>query len=81
MLVQTFVDDLLDLGQLKNDAFRFVDSVFDPNEILQMIIEIFGPQAEAKGVSIEWSIQKGLKVPQEGNNYSNVLDYMEHDSS
>ena len=74
MLVQTFVDDLLDLGQLKHDAFRFVESVFDPNEILQMIIEIFEPQASAKGISIEWNIEKGLKVPLDGTDESLLLD-------
>ena len=43
MLVQTFVDDLLDLQQIKNGAFKLVDGVFDPNEVLELICAIFGP--------------------------------------
>ena len=39
-----------------------------------MIIEIFKPQAEAKGVSIEWNIEKGLKVPLDGTDESLLLD-------
>ena len=43
MLMQTFVDDLLDLQQIKNGVFKLVDGVFDPNEILDLICTIFAP--------------------------------------
>ena len=50
MLVQTFVSDLLDLRQIKEGAFTFSSEVFDPNAILQIICDIFNPQAASKGV-------------------------------
>ena len=43
MLMQTFVDDLLDLQQIKNGVFKLMDGVFDPNEILDLICTIFTP--------------------------------------
>ena len=43
MLVQTFVDDLLDLEQIKNGAFKLIDGIFDPNEVLDSICAIFAP--------------------------------------
>ena len=45
--MQTFVDDLLDLKQIKDGAFSLVKEVFDPNELLSFIKDIFEPQAEA----------------------------------
>jgi len=41
VLVQTFVNDLLDLQQIKNGVFKLVDEVFDPNETLDLISSIF----------------------------------------
>ena len=41
VLVQTFVNDLLDLQQIKNGVFKLVDEVFDPNETLELISSIF----------------------------------------
>ena len=43
MLIWTFVDDMLDLNQIKDGAFSLQDAVFDPNEILDMVVEIFRP--------------------------------------
>jgi len=34
MLCQTFVNDLLDLQQMKNGVFKLVNQVFDPNDTL-----------------------------------------------
>ena len=48
VLVQTFVNDLLDLQQIKNGVFKLVDEVFDPNETLELISSIFVSQAEAR---------------------------------
>ena len=60
MLMQTFVDDLLDLGQLKSGRFKLVKTVFDPKETFQMVCDIFSPQTIAKGVSISWEIVSNL---------------------
>ena len=43
-----------------------------------MIIEIFRPQAEAKGISLEWKIVEDLKVAVNG---TGLLDAIENESS
>ena len=50
MLMQTFVDDLLDLQQIKDGVMKLAVGVFDPNEVLELVCTIFAPQAIAKGV-------------------------------
>ena len=67
MLVQTFVDDMLDLHQIKDGAFSLRDAVFDPNEILDMVVDIFKPQADAKTLKLFWSIDKELVLPADGS--------------
>ena len=44
-LVRTFVDDFLDLRLIKDGALSLKEEVFDPSVILEMICDIFGPQA------------------------------------
>jgi signal transduction histidine kinase len=41
--METFVNDLLDLQQIKNGVFKLVDEVFDPNDVLELICDIFSP--------------------------------------
>ena len=50
--VQNFVEDLLDLRQMRDGVFSLVKEVFNPNEVLDTILNLFKPQAEAKGVSL-----------------------------
>lgn len=40
---QSFVDDLLDFRQLKDGAFNLTNAVFDPNEVISLIFNIFKP--------------------------------------
>ena len=40
-LMQTFVDDLLDIRQIKEGAFKLVNEMFDPNETLSLVYDIF----------------------------------------
>ena len=42
-LLQTFVDDLLDLRQIKDGVFSMIREVFDPNETLSLVYDIFEP--------------------------------------
>ena len=44
-LMLCFVNDLLDLKQMKHGVFKQIISVFDPNEILQQMIDMFSYQA------------------------------------
>ena len=50
MLTQTYVNDLLDLKQIKNGVFSLVSSAFNPNETIKMVVNIFEHQASAKGI-------------------------------
>ena len=54
MLMQTFVNDLLDFRMLKESVFSLLKEPFDPANTLDLICEIFRPVAEAKGVEITW---------------------------
>ena len=40
-LIQSFVSDLLDLRQLQDGRFSLDIALFDPSEILQMVVEMF----------------------------------------
>ena len=40
-LIQTFVDDLLDIRQIKDGVFLLESSVFNLNEVLEELSEIF----------------------------------------
>ena len=40
-LTLTFVEDLLDMKQLKEDAFVLTKQPFNPNEVLSLIEAIF----------------------------------------
>jgi len=68
MLMQTFVDDLLDLQQMKNGAFKLVIGVFDPNVVLEQVSNTFAPQAIAKLVHLTKSIVQTLRSPTDSAN-------------
>ena len=42
-LLQSFVEDLLDLRQLKDGVFTLTNALFDPNETFQVLLETFSP--------------------------------------
>ena len=54
LLMQTFVDDLLDLRQMKEGVFRLVNSVFDPTDVIEQVCAVFRPQADAKGIQLSF---------------------------
>ena len=60
MLVQTFANDLVDLRQIKEGQFTLQSDIFDPNTIIQLVCDIFSPQADAKGVKIDWNVQESI---------------------
>ena len=51
-LLQSFVEDLLDLRQLKDGVFALSPKPFDPNEVIKLICQIFDHQAQSKGIRI-----------------------------
>ena len=60
--MMSFVNDLLDLRQLRDNAFSLVSERFDPNETFTDLINIFKPQTDLRGLSISWSVNRSLKV-------------------
>ena len=51
-LTLTFVEDLLDMKQLKEGAFGLSLQPFDPKEVLQLIEAIFQPSARNKRIDL-----------------------------
>ena len=50
--METFVDDLLDLTQMKAGVFNLVPAPFDQEEVFNFILSMFEPRAQAKGIKI-----------------------------
>ena len=65
-LLETFVDDLLDLKQLKEGVFSLTPAVFDPNHALDFVCEIFEMKASAKGVKVFWEVSPNLTLHDAG---------------
>ena len=62
--MQTFVDDLLDLQKIENHEFKLDNqTVFDPNEALELVRTIFAPQTKKKNVNLIWLKMKTLYFP------------------
>ena len=65
-LLQSFVEDLLDLRQLKDGGVLSLTSeIFDPNEILEEIVDTFIPQAKAQRVSLRFQPKAELRMPED----------------
>ena len=64
-LLQSFVEDLLDLRQLKDGVLSLTAELFDPNEILEEIVDTFIPQAKAQRVSLRIQPRTELRMPEE----------------
>ena len=60
--MMSFVNDLLDLRQHRDNVFRLVEERFDPNATFTDLISIFKPQTDLRGLHISWSVDKTLKV-------------------
>ena len=42
--VLTFVEDLLDLQQLKNGSMQLENDIFNPEETFKLVFDVFEPQ-------------------------------------
>ena len=62
-LMQTFVDDMLDLIKIKNGVFKLENKIFDPLEALELVCDTFAPQVNALGVQLSFSIFTALSSP------------------
>ena len=43
--METFVDDLLDLAQLREGVFSLVQEPFDQEDVVNFILNMFAPKA------------------------------------
>ena len=43
--------------------------IFRPAEIFKLIIDVFSPQAFAKGIKIQMSYEQELRLPEEMKNF------------
>ena len=62
-----FVNDLLDLRQISENLFQVKASVFDPNLVIQLIIDMFEPQAKSQSVSLTFDVARQLQNPKDRN--------------
>ena len=51
-LLQTFVEDLLDLRQLRDGVFKLSNAPFDVTKVIKDVCNIFSFQAKAKNIEI-----------------------------
>lgn len=58
--MQSFVNDLLDLKQLKDGIFKKELEEFNPVEVFELVHSIFTPQADTKGVELKWTSKQML---------------------
>lgn len=61
--MQTFVDGITDLRLLVDGRFSLNLGVFDPQEVLRTVCDIFRHQAEAQKVSLSYEICDRLQLP------------------
>ena len=58
--LQSFVEDLVNLKMLQEGVFTLNNAPFDPNNVFDMVCQIFQPQAAAKGIKVNFSVRKDL---------------------
>lgn len=64
IFLQSFIEDLLDLRQLRDGVFSLVLEPLDVSQILKEICSIFDPQAKAKDIRVTYKIVDGLALPE-----------------
>ena len=62
-LTLTFVEDMLDMKQMKSGVFHLQARDFNPNEVLSLIEAIFRPQANEKGIKLTTEVVEQLHAP------------------
>jgi len=53
---QAFIEDILNVTQLKSDDFQLSEAAFDPHKVLDFIKGIFEPLVKAKGVALNFNV-------------------------
>ena len=61
--MEFFVHDILDLRSIRDSVFRLNPEVFDFKQTLDLVCDIFSPQASAKNIKINTQLVKDLDFP------------------
>jgi two-component system, sensor histidine kinase len=61
------IDDILDLSRLDAGKFVLVPAPFDVAELVTSVIDLFRPQAAARGLKLEALLPRGTMPPMEGD--------------
>ena len=75
-LLQSFVEDLLDLRQMRDGAFSLSSAPFDPNETFELICSSFEPQVQVKRVKLIFATANGQLLPKlvgDGKRFQQVV--------
>ena len=64
-LMESFVEDLLNLKLMREGILTLDKSNFDPRKAFTLILDIFEIKAEAKGISIFYDNVRALESPAE----------------
>lgn len=64
---QAFVEDILNVTQLKNGGFELIETPFDPLKVFDFVKNIFEPLLKAKGVALNFDVIKKLQIPKKSN--------------
>ena len=62
-LLSNFVQDLLDMRQLQSGVFSLTKQVFDPNKIVELVVDVFKPQAKAQKIDITYDEDLTMVLP------------------
>jgi len=59
--LQSMVADILDLARMESGAFRLAQNPFLPEEVMDHVRRVMGPQAAAKGLLFEVTMESGIR--------------------
>ena len=74
IFLQSFIEDLLDLRQLRDGVFSLILEPLDVSETLKEICSIFDPQAKAKDIRVTYKIVDGLALPEHSTLPEDISD-------
>ena len=79
--IESFVEDLLDLRQMRDGVFSLVEEVFNPKEVIELVFSVFKPQADAKNIRLDFQIVRDLVAPstEQTAEPSQLLDDLTYD--
>ena len=61
--MQSFIDDLLDLKEMREGTFSLVKQIFDPKETFEIVMDIFSPLVKARDLELSLNVSENLRRP------------------